>query len=42
MEENTTYSWSPKGSKPPKKNNAPDLSKLSKLMPVMFLVLALH
>ena len=30
MEENSTYSWSPKGSKPLKSKKAPDFGKLSK------------
>ena len=41
MEENTTYSWSPKGSKPLKNNKTPDLGKLSKRIPLLFLALAL-
>ena len=41
MEENSTYSWSPKGSKPLKHNKTPDFSKLTKSIPLVFLVLAL-
>ena len=41
MEENTTYSWSPKGSKPLKNNKTPDLGKLRKRIPLLFLALAL-
>ena len=41
MEENSTYSWSPKGSKPLKKSKTPDLNKLGKAVPLFFLVVAL-
>ena len=41
MEENSTYSWSPKGSKPLKNNKTPDLTRLTKSIPLLFLVLAL-
>ncbi len=41
MEENSTYSWSPKGSKPLKKSKTPDLNKLGKSIPLLFLVIAL-
>ena len=41
MEENSTYSWSPKGSKPLKNNKTPDLTRLAKSIPLLFLVLAL-
>ena len=37
MEENGTYSWSPKGSKPVKTNKKPDLSKVGKRLPLIFL-----
>ena len=40
MEENTTYSWSPKGSKPIKNKKTPDFGRLTKLMP-LFLVAVL-
>ena len=41
MEENTTYSWSPQGSKPPKKSKKPDFGKLGKRLPLLFLAFAL-
>ena len=41
MEENGTYSWSPNGGKPLKKNKTPDFSKLTKRLPLLFLALAL-
>ena len=41
MEENSTYSWSPKGSKPLKNSKTPDLARLAKSIPLLFLVLAL-
>ena len=41
MEENTTYSWSPQGSKPPKKSKKPDFGKLGKRLPLIFLALIL-
>ena len=41
MEENGTYSWSPKGSKPIKNSKTPDLSKLLKSIPLVFLAFAL-
>ena len=41
MEENSTYSWSPKGSKPLNNKKTPDLSKLGKRLPLVFLALAL-
>ena len=41
MEENSTYSWSPKGSKSLNNKKTPDLSKLGKRLPLVFLALAL-
>ena len=41
MEENGTYSWSPNGGKPLKKNKTPDFSKLTQRLPLLFLALAL-
>ena len=41
MEENSTYSWSPKGSKPLKSKKAPDFGKLTRRIPLLFLVVAL-
>ena len=41
MEENTTYSWSPKGSSPVSKKKGPDFSKLGKALPLIFLLLVL-
>ena len=41
MEENTTYSWSPAGSKPIKKKKGPDFSKLGKSVPLILLALVL-
>ena len=41
MEENGTYSWSPNGGKPIKKNKTPDFSKVGKRLPLLFLALAL-
>ena len=41
MEENTTYSWSPQGSKPLKKSKKPDLDKLTRRIPLLFLALIL-
>ena len=41
MEENTTYSWSPKGSSPTSKKKGPDFSKLGKALPLIFLLLVL-
>ena len=41
MEENTTYSWSPKGSKPIKPQKKPDFSKLRKSLPLVFLAIVL-
>ena len=41
MEENSTYSWSPNGGKPIKKNKTPDFSKMGKRLPLLFLALAL-
>jgi len=41
MEENGTYSWSPKGSKPIKKSKAPDFGKLAKSLPLLILAVVL-
>ena len=41
MEENSTYSWSPKGSKPIKPNKKPDFGKLGKSLPLIFLAVLL-
>ena len=41
MEENTTYSWSPKGSSPTSKKKGPDFSKLGRALPLIFLLLVL-
>ena len=41
MEENTTYSWSPKGSSPVSKKKGPDFSKLGRTLPLIFLLLVL-
>ena len=41
MEENTTYSWSPQGSKPKKNNKTPDFGKFAKKLPLIFLAVAL-
>ena len=41
MEENTTYSWSPKGSKPIKNKKTPDFGKLGRRLPLVLLALVL-
>jgi len=41
MEQNGTYSWSPKGSKPIKTKKAPDFSKLNKSLPLIILAVIL-
>ena len=41
MEENGTYSWSPKGSKPIKPRKAPDFGKFAKKLPLVLLALIL-
>ena len=41
MEENTTYSWSPQGTKPKKNNKTPDFGKFAKKLPLIFLAVAL-
>ena len=41
MEENGTYSWSPKGSKPIKPKKTPDFGKLAKTLPLIFLAIVL-
>ena len=41
MEENSTYSWSPKGTKPIKPQKKPDFGKLGKRLPLIFLALIL-
>ena len=41
MEENSTYSWSPKGTKPIKPKKAADFGKLGKRLPLIFLAVAL-
>ncbi len=41
MEENTTYSWSPQGSKPLNKKKKPDLDKMGKMIPLICLIIAL-
>ena len=41
MEENGTYSWSPKGSKPIKNKKKPDFGKLGKSIPLILLALVL-
>ena len=41
MEENTTYSWSPKGSNPIKKKKGPDFGKLGKSLPLIILAMVL-
>jgi len=41
MEENSTYSWSPKGTKPPKNNKTPNFGKLAKSLPLLLLAVVL-
>ena len=41
MEENSTYSWSPKGTKPIKPQKKPNFGKLGKRLPLIFLALIL-